>query len=157
MTTAKHRLWTKKVKNAIRKDSVFLMGAKGGRGLHRREAARVSLDLRIRRHAGISGIPGNDFSGGEAFWHVNGALVGRAFKEEGDVLFVEHEFTIDKDIDALQELHRFRHDFGKVAEKITVEEVAGEAPDGFLRVALLEARDEGEKAFLIGGLHGFAA
>lgn len=29
MTTAKHRLWTKKVKNAIRKDSVFLMGAKG--------------------------------------------------------------------------------------------------------------------------------
>lgn len=29
MTTVKHRLWTKKVKNAIRKDSVFLMGAKG--------------------------------------------------------------------------------------------------------------------------------
>lgn len=32
MTTAKHRLWTKKVKNAIRKDSVFLMGAKEGGG-----------------------------------------------------------------------------------------------------------------------------
>ena len=132
------------------------MGARG-RGLHRREETSVSLDLRIRRHAGISGIPGNDLSGGEAFLHVNGALVGRAFEEEGDVLLVEHEFTVDKDIDALQELHRFRHDFGKVAEKITVEEVAGEAPDGFLRVALLEARDEGEKAFLIRGFHGFAA
>ena len=65
--------------------------------------------------------------------------------------------SFDEDVGALQELHRFRHDFGKVAEKITVEEVAGEAPDGFLRVALLEARDEGEEAFLIGGLHGFAA
>lgn len=26
MTTVKHRLWTKKVKNAIRKDSVFWIG-----------------------------------------------------------------------------------------------------------------------------------
>ena len=115
------------------------------------------LDLRIRRHAGISGIPDDDFSGGEAFLYVDGALVRRAFEEEGDVFLVEHEFPIDEDVDALQELHCFRHDFGKVAEKITVEEVAGEAPDGFLRVALLETRDEGEEAFLIGGLHGFAA
>ena len=29
MTTAKHRLWTKKVKNAIRKDSVFDWGVQG--------------------------------------------------------------------------------------------------------------------------------
>ena len=29
MTTAKHRLWTKKVKNAIRKDSVFDLGVQG--------------------------------------------------------------------------------------------------------------------------------
>lgn len=75
------------------------MGAKGGGDCI--EEVRVSLDLRIRRHAGISGIPSNDFSGGEAFGYVNGALVGRAFEEEGDVLLVEHEFTVDKDIDAL--------------------------------------------------------
>ena len=34
----------------------------------------------------------------ERFLHIDGPLVGRAFKEKGDVFFCEDKFTVHKDV-----------------------------------------------------------
>ena len=60
-----------------------------------------TLDFGIGRHAGVLRIPGDDFPGSKAFLYVNGPLVGGAFEEEGHVFFVQHEFAVHQDVDAL--------------------------------------------------------
>ena len=57
MTTAKHRLWTKKVKNAIRKDSVFDWRVQGS-GFRVSLWGAPSFDYMLKRFRGLNGFNG---------------------------------------------------------------------------------------------------
>ena len=89
--------------------------------------------------------------------HVNGALVARALKEEGNVLFCQDKFAVYEDVDVRQEFLRFPYSMCHTAQEIPVEEIACKAPNILLGILCLNLAQERQKAFLVDRLHRFAA
>ena len=102
-------------------------------------------------------VPEDDLPGSQCFGDIDQALVGRAAKPQHQILFLDLKGAVHQNVEAGKNLPHERRIPDLARQQLTVQKIARERPEAFLREAVAHAPQECGHARLIFRLERLAA